>query len=137
MGLTCTERNDSADRIVRGHADGDSVTRHDFDAKAPHAAAQLRQHFMAGVALNSIQAARMNGHDRSLHVDKIVLAQSALPFNARPALRAPGLATSVPHLVSTCNVMAYMNLAEFRMPAGAEYLSDLEIPDRVLDLRSQ
>jgi hypothetical protein len=78
--LSCAEGDDSADRVVRGHANGDAITRHYFDAEATHAAAQLRENLMARIALNAIQTAGMNGHDRSLHIYEIVLAQSALPF---------------------------------------------------------
>jgi hypothetical protein len=59
----------------RGDADGDAVARNDLDAKAAHAAAQLRQHFVAGVALHAVQSTRVHGDDRALHVDQIVFAQ--------------------------------------------------------------
>jgi hypothetical protein len=82
--LSCAEGDDSADRVIRGHADGDAVTRHNLDAETTHATAQLGQHLMARVALHAIQPARVNGYDRSLHVYEIVLAQSALPFRETP-----------------------------------------------------
>jgi hypothetical protein len=78
--LSCAEGDDSANRVIRGDADGDAVTRHNLDAETPHATAQLGQHLMARIALHSIQPAGMNGYDRSLHIYEIVLAQSALPF---------------------------------------------------------
>jgi hypothetical protein len=131
--LSRAERDDSTDRVIRGHANGDPVTRHYFDAEAAHAAAQLRQNLMARIALHAIQTARMNGHDRSLHIYEIVLAQSALPFargavgdsrlrrlarqHLLPARSAGDLATSVPYLVDTCNVMADRNL---RIPSSGK-----------------
>jgi len=42
---------------------------YDLDTEAPHPAAQLREHFMTGVALNSIQPAGMHRYYRPLHVD--------------------------------------------------------------------
>jgi hypothetical protein len=78
--LSRPERNDSADRVIRRDADGHTVARHHLDTEAAHPAAQLRQHFVSCVALDAIQPAGMNGHDRSLHIYEIVLAQSAHPF---------------------------------------------------------
>jgi hypothetical protein len=94
---------------------------------------------MSRIALHAIQPPGMNGDNRSLHIYQIVLAQSAHPFARRrsrsvklrlaavssararrlpPALgvfqlRSARLATSVPYLLSTCNLMTYMNLPEF------------------------
>ena len=56
--LTCAEGDDAADRIVGRDADGHAVAGHDLDAEAAHPAAQLRQHFVAGVALHAVQARR-------------------------------------------------------------------------------
>ena len=82
MWLACAERDDAPDRIVRRHADGHSISRDDFDAKASHATAELGQHFVAGVALNPVKATAVNGHYRTLHVDEIVLTQTASnPFS--------------------------------------------------------
>ena len=81
-GYLRAEGDDAADRVVGRHADGDAITGNDFDAEAPHPAAQLREHFMSGIALHAIQAARVDGHHRSLHVDQIVFAQSAHPFES-------------------------------------------------------
>jgi hypothetical protein len=78
--LTRSEGDDAADRIVRRHADRDAISGNDLDTKAAHPAAQLREHFMAGVALHAIQPARMNGDYRPLHVYQIVFAQKARPF---------------------------------------------------------
>src|SRR5262249_7644636 len=73
--------DDAATRIVRRDADGHAVTRHDFDAKAAHAAAELREHFVAGVALHAVQPAAVDSHDRALHINEVILAQLlAIPF---------------------------------------------------------
>ncbi|HVQ17178.1 MAG TPA: hypothetical protein VMS40_26420 [Vicinamibacterales bacterium] len=74
--LSGAESDDAADRVVWGYADGDSVTWNDFDSEASHPAAQLRQHFMAGIALHAIQTARVNRNNGSLHIYQIVFAQS-------------------------------------------------------------
>jgi hypothetical protein len=50
---------------------------------------------MARVALHAIQPARVNGYDRSLHVDEIVLAQSALPFARSLSATTARLADSI------------------------------------------
>src|SRR5207245_4292131 len=73
--LACAEGNDAPDRIVRRDADGHAISRNDLDAEAAHSAAELGQHFVAGVALHTIESAAVNRHHRALHVDKIVLAQ--------------------------------------------------------------
>jgi hypothetical protein len=79
--LACAERDDAPDRIVRGNAHGYPIAWNHLDAKAAHTAAQLRQHFMSGVALHAVKTAAMDRHDRALHVNQIVLAQSAsIPF---------------------------------------------------------
>src|SRR5438132_13885605 len=75
--LACAEGNNASDRIVRRHADGHTISWNDLDTEAAHAAAELGEHFMAGVALHAVKPAAVNRHDRALHVDKIVLAQTA------------------------------------------------------------
>jgi hypothetical protein len=75
VGLSGSEGDDAADRIVRRHADGDAIPWHDLDAEAAHAAAQLREHFMAGIALDPIKPARVNRNHGPLHVNQIVFAQ--------------------------------------------------------------
>ena len=82
--LSGSEGDDAANRVVRRHANGDTIAGHDLDSEAAHPSAQLGEHFMAGIALDAVQPAAMNRDDSSLHVDEIVLAQSALPFNAGP-----------------------------------------------------
>jgi hypothetical protein len=75
--LARAEGDDAADGIVGRDAYGHAISRDNFDAEAAHAAAQLGQHFVAGVALNPVEASAMDSHDRTLHVDEIVLAQTA------------------------------------------------------------
>src|SRR4051794_35314244 len=91
--LACPEGDDAPDRIVRRHADGYAIPGNHFDAEAAHPAAQLGQHFVAGVALHAIQTAAMDRHHRALHVNEIVLAQTASnPFfatNIVPRQRRP------------------------------------------------
>jgi hypothetical protein len=67
--LSCAEGDDAADRIVGRDANRHAVTGDDFDAEAPHPAAQLGEHFMTGITLDPIQPAGMHRHHRSLHVD--------------------------------------------------------------------
>jgi hypothetical protein len=76
LALTGSERDDAANGIVRRNANGDAITRHDFDTEPAHPAAQLGEHFMTGVALNSIQPPAVHRYDRPLHVDEIVFAQT-------------------------------------------------------------
>ena len=73
--LASTESNDAANRIIGRDTHGHTVTRNDFDPKAAHAATQLRQHLVPGIALHPIQATGVNGHYGSLHVDQVVFAQ--------------------------------------------------------------
>src|SRR3954467_12703736 len=75
--LECPEGDDAPDRIVRRDADGDAIPGNHFDTEAAHPAAQLGQHFMAGVALHTIETPAVDRHHRALHVDEIVLAQTA------------------------------------------------------------
>jgi len=75
--LAGPERDDASDGIVGRHANGHAISRDNLDAEAAHSAAELSQHFMAGVALNAVKAAAVNGHHGTLHVDEIVLAQTA------------------------------------------------------------
>jgi YD repeat-containing protein len=73
--LSRTEGYDAAHRIVRRHANRHSITRYDFDSEATHAAAQLRKHFVAGIALHTVESAGVDRDYRSLHVNQIVFAQ--------------------------------------------------------------
>ena len=79
--LARAERDDAPDGIVRRDADGHPIARNNFDTEAAHAAAELGQHFVAGVTLHAVKPAAVHGHDSALHVNQIVLAQLlANPF---------------------------------------------------------
>ena len=78
--LPSAEGDDAPDRIVGGDPDGDTVTRHYLDAEAAHPAAQLGQHFVAGIHLHAIEAAAVNSNHRALDINQIVLAQIRSPF---------------------------------------------------------
>ena len=67
--LTRAECDDAADRVVRRDPDGHAVAWNNLDTETAHAAAQLCEHFVPGVALNSIETSAMDRHDCSLHVD--------------------------------------------------------------------
>jgi hypothetical protein len=87
--LSSPERDDSADRIVGRHPDRYAIAWNNFDAEAAHAAAQLREHFVARVTLHSVEAARMNGDDGALHIDQIVFAQYLILLRIRLAISVP------------------------------------------------
>ena len=76
--LSCTERDDAADRIVWRDTNRDAIAGYDFDTEAAHPAAQLREDLMASVALDAIQPARMDSDDGALHIDKIIFAQQLI-----------------------------------------------------------
>ena len=67
--LSGSERNNSADRVVRGYTYRDAIAGNDFDSEAPHPAAQLSEHLMAGIALHAIQTTGVHRHYGSLHID--------------------------------------------------------------------
>jgi hypothetical protein len=75
--LAGPESDDAPDGIVRRYADGDAIPRNHFDAEAAHSSAELGQHFVAGVALHSVKTATVDGNHGALHVNQIVLAQTA------------------------------------------------------------
>ena len=56
--LASAEGDDAPDRIVGRDADGHAIAGNHLDAEAAHAAAQLGQHLVAGVALHAVQARR-------------------------------------------------------------------------------
>src|SRR5262249_51061679 len=55
--LACTERDDAANRIVRRDADSHPVAWNHFNAEAAHAAAQLGEPLVAGIALHTVEPA--------------------------------------------------------------------------------
>jgi hypothetical protein len=75
VGSASAEGDDAANGIVRGDADGDAIPWNHLDPEAAHAAAQLREYFVALIALHTVEPAAVNRHDRALHVNQIVLAQ--------------------------------------------------------------
>ena len=80
-GLASAEGNDAPDGVVRRDANRHAITRNDFDSKAAHSAAELREYFVAGIALHAVKSAAVHGDHGALHVDEIVLAQIAkVPF---------------------------------------------------------
>ena len=52
--LSRAERDDSADGVVWGDADGNAVAGNDLDAEAPHPTTQLRENLMSCVALDAV-----------------------------------------------------------------------------------
>jgi hypothetical protein len=74
-GLSGPERDDAPHRVIRADAHSHAITGYDFDSKAPHSAAQLGKYLMPGIALHTVQPARVHGDHCSLHVDQIVFAQ--------------------------------------------------------------
>ena len=79
--LACAEGDDAPNRIVRRDANGHAIARDYLDAEAAHSAAELGQHFVAGVALHAVKTAAMHRDHGALHVNQIILAQLlARPF---------------------------------------------------------
>ena len=66
--LPCAERDDAALRIVGRNANRDPIAGHNLDAKPPHPAAQLGEHFVAGVYLHAVKTTAMHSDNRALHV---------------------------------------------------------------------
>jgi hypothetical protein len=81
--LASAERDDAPNRVVWRNTDGDAIAWNDFDAEAAHPAAELCEHFVASITLHAVETAAMHRHNRTLHVDEIVLAQIARnPFSS-------------------------------------------------------
>ena len=91
-GLSSAKRDEAPQRIVGRHAHGHTISRHDPDVEPAHAPAQLREHFVAGIAFHSVEPAAMDGNDDTVQIDQIVLAQ---PFRLLPdrGSRVPRAAT--------------------------------------------
>ena len=53
--LSGSERDDAADRVIRGYTNGNAIAGNDFDSETPHPAAQLRQHLMSRITLDAVQ----------------------------------------------------------------------------------
>jgi len=69
FGLAGSEGDDAPDRIVRRHADGHAISRNHLYAEAAHSAAELGEHFVAGVTLHAVKPAAVDCDYRALHVD--------------------------------------------------------------------
>jgi hypothetical protein len=80
-GLAGAEGDDASNRIVRGDSDSDAISGNDFDAEPTHSTAELGEHFVTGIALNAVETAAVYRDHGALHVNEIVLAQTArIPF---------------------------------------------------------
>jgi hypothetical protein len=120
--LSGSESDDAADRVVRGYANCDAVTWNDFDSEAAHPAAQLRQYFMARVALHAVQPARVNRNYGSLHVNQIVFAQSGVLLTEEMsglAEPAKGSALEIPRALGWLPVSPGAFCAATRVPQHA------------------
>jgi hypothetical protein len=67
--LAGAEGNDASNGIVRGDADGHAISGNDFDTESTHPTAELGEHLVTGVALNTVKASAVNGDDGALHVN--------------------------------------------------------------------
>jgi hypothetical protein len=72
--LARAEGDDARIRSWR-NADGHAIARNYLDAEAAHAAAELGQYFVAGVALHTVETAAVDRHDCALHINEVVLDQ--------------------------------------------------------------
>jgi hypothetical protein len=81
LWLACAERDDAPDGIVRRNADRHSIAGDDLDSEAAHSAAKLGEHFVACVALHTVQSTAVHRDHGALHINEIILAQLlARPF---------------------------------------------------------
>ena len=76
MSSASAEGDDAANGIVGGDADGHAISGYDLDSEAAHTAAQLRKYLVSLVALHTVKAATVHSHNRALHINQIVLAQT-------------------------------------------------------------
>ena len=77
--LSGPERDDASHGIVGRHTDRHAITRHNLDAESTHPSTQLRQDFLAGIALHAIESPTVYRNNSSLNINQIVFAQSKLP----------------------------------------------------------
>jgi hypothetical protein len=68
-GLSSSERDDAPNRIVGRNTDCHSIAGHDLDAKSAHPAAQLGEHLMTRIALHTVKAPAVDGHNGALHIN--------------------------------------------------------------------
>jgi len=76
--LTGPERDNPPDRVIGRDPNGNAVAGDYLDAEAAHPAAQLGQHFMAGITLDTVEAAAVYRHHRALNVYQVVLTQTVI-----------------------------------------------------------
>src|SRR5206468_6702357 len=89
--LAGPEGDDAAHGIVGRNTYGHPIAWHHLDSEAAHPAAQLGEHLMAGITLHAVQPAAVHRHDSALHVDQIILAQTASgPFYLTNIVPHPG-----------------------------------------------
>ena len=104
--LACSEGDDAPDGIVWRNADRDAIAGDYFDAEAAHSAAELGQHFVAGVALHAVKTAAVDRNHGALHINEIILAQ----LLARPFFQT----NIVPHFHPVIYSFGYLVLGFFR-----------------------
>src|SRR5262245_13804776 len=81
MPLSSAECDDPSNRVVRRDSHRDAIAGDDLDAEAAHPAAELGQDFVTGIALHAVKTPAVHRDDGALHIDQIVLAQTAsVPF---------------------------------------------------------
>jgi len=90
-----SEGDDAANGIVGRHADGHAISGHHLDPEAAHPAAQLCEYLVALVALHAVKTSAVDRHDRTLHVNQIVLAQMLSSLQSKIV---PHLARKSKHL---------------------------------------
>jgi hypothetical protein len=74
--LARSEGDDAPHGIVRRDPDSHTISGDNFDTETAHPAAELGEHFMTRIALDTVKTAAVHCHDGALHVDEIVLAQT-------------------------------------------------------------
>src|SRR5258708_24684083 len=89
------EGDDAADGIVGRDANRHPVPWNHLDPEAAHPAAQLCEYLVTLVALNAIKTSAVDRHDRTLHINQIVLAQMLSSLQSK----------IVPHSTPICNTL--------------------------------
>ena len=92
MCLASAESDDAANGIVGRNANRHPVPGNHLDPEAAHPAAQLCKYLVTLVALDTIKPAAVDRHDRTLHINQIVLAQMLSSLQSK----------IVPHLAPIC-----------------------------------
>jgi hypothetical protein len=73
--LSASESDEPPKWIVGRYTHGHPISRNHLDVETAHAAAELREHLVASIALHAVQPTAVNGHYRAWHVDEIIFAQ--------------------------------------------------------------